>query len=63
MEYYVSTITSKMQLTLPKRLCVQLIDLAIKAGVTIEHGAIVLTPMREVIEAAVGSLGTGRSSD
>ncbi len=57
MDDHIATITSKMQLTLPKRLCEQLgIERGDNRTVTVEHGAIILTPMRSVIEAAAGSL-------
>ncbi len=59
MYYSISTIPSKMQLTLPKRLCERLgITRGDKLAVTVERGAIVLTPMRAVIEAPAGSLHT-----
>lgn len=54
---YEATITSKLQLTLPKRLCAQLgITRGDKVAVTVERGAIVLTPLRTAVEAAAGSL-------
>ncbi len=62
MEYYISTITSARQLTLPKRLCAQL---GSKRGdkVAVEHGAIILTPMHAMIEEAAGSIRTEHESD
>jgi len=60
---YLSTITAKLQLTLPKRLCAQLgLKRGDKVAVTIEHGGIILTPLRTLIEEAAGSLGIERST-
>lgn len=60
-QYYVATITAKMQLTLPKRLCEQLgLKRGDKLAVTVEHGSIILMPVRSQIEAAAGSLKSGR---
>jgi len=57
MQYSIATITSARQLTLPKRLCEQLgIKHGGKVAVTVEHGAIVLTPMRAVIVGQPGAL-------
>jgi len=57
MSYYVATITSKLQLTLPKRLCEQLgIERGDKMAVTVERGTIILTPLRTLIEDGAGSL-------
>jgi len=57
MHCYVATITSKMQLTLPKRLCERLgIKRGDKMAVTVKRGVIILTPMRTLIEGATGSL-------
>ncbi len=59
---YLSTITSKLQLTLPKRLCAQLgLERGDKVAVSIEHGATILTPMRTLIEEAAGNLRIERS--
>jgi len=64
MDYHVATITSKLQLALPKRLCEQRdIERGDKLAVTIERGAIIRTPMRSVIEGVAGSLEHDRSSD
>ncbi len=47
MDHYLATITSKLQLTLPKRLCAHLgVTQGDKLVVTIEHGTSILTPMR-----------------
>ncbi len=57
MAYYVATITSARQLTLPKRLCERLrIKRDDKLAVTVERGAIILTQLRTLIEARAGSL-------
>ncbi|MGI8507839.1 MAG: AbrB/MazE/SpoVT family DNA-binding domain-containing protein [Gemmatimonadaceae bacterium] len=62
MEYY-KTITSARQLTLPMRLCEQLgIKRSDKVAITVEHGAIILMPMRAVIEEGFGSLHPERST-
>jgi AbrB family looped-hinge helix DNA binding protein len=64
MQYHAATITTKMQLTLPKRLCERLgIKRGDKLAVTVEHGAIILTPGRTQIEGAAGSLDPGRAID
>ncbi len=57
MHYHLLTITSKMQLTPPKRMCEELgITRGDKLAVTVERGAIILTPMRAVIAGAARSL-------
>ncbi len=64
MEYYIAKITSARQLTLPKRLCEQMgIKRGDKVAVTVERGAIILTPMRAVIEGASGGLSRESSSN
>ncbi len=64
MDYSIAKITSTRQLTLPKRLCERLgIERGDKVAVTIERRAIILTPMRTVIEAAAGKLHRERSTD
>ncbi len=64
MQYYIAMITSAGQLTLPKRLCEQLeIKRGDKVAVTVERGAIVLTPIRSVIEGAAESLSRETSSN